>query len=239
MRTLLEHSKYNESMLTKKQKELLNYIQNYQTKSGVTPSYEEMKFALNLKSKSGIHRLILALEERGFLKRLAHKARALEVIKDGISSLKMSEKNKKNIVVGNFSNLNAGDNLNKLSTLPLLGKIAAGTPIEAIQQNEDSVDVPKEMMPIGESYALTVEGDSMLNEGIHDGDTVLIKKTNTAENGDIVVALIDDHEATLKRIRKKGQSIALESANPIYETKILSAHRVKIQGKLIGLLRKY
>ena len=148
MRTLLEHSKYNESMLTKKQKELLNYIQNYQTKSGVTPSYEEMKFALNLKSKSGIHRLILALEERGFLKRLAHKARALEVIKDGISSLKMSEKNKKNIVVGNFSNLNAGDNLNKLSTLPLLGKIAAGTPIEAIQQNEDSVDVPKEMMPI-------------------------------------------------------------------------------------------
>ena len=239
MRTLLEHSKYNESMLTKKQKELLNYIQNYQTKSGVTPSYEEMKFALNLKSKSGIHRLILALEERGFLKRLAHKARALEVIKDGISSLKMSEKNKKNIVVGNFSNLNADDNLNKLSTLPLLGKIAAGTPIEAIQQNEDSVDVPKEMMPIGESYALTVEGDSMLNEGIHDGDTVLIKKTNTAENGDIVVALIDDHEATLKRIRKKGQSIALESANPIYETKLLSAHRVKIQGKLIGLLRKY
>ena len=226
-------------MLTKKQKELLNYIQKYQTKSGVTPSYEEMKFALNLKSKSGIHRLVLALEERGFLKRLAHKARALEVIKDGISNLKMSEKNKNNIVVGNFNATNDEDNQSKLSTLPLLGKIAAGTPIEAIQRNEESVDVPKEMMPIGESYALTVEGDSMLNEGIHNGDTVLIKKTNIAENGDIVVALIDDYEATLKRIRKKGQSIALESANPIYETRILSAHRVKIQGKLIGLLRKY
>ena len=225
-------------MLTKKQKELLNYIQKFQSKKGVTPSYEEMKSALNLKSKSGIHRLILALEERGFVKRLAHKARALEIIKDGISNIKISEKNKNNLVVGNFIN-NSNEESNKLSTLPLLGKIAAGTPIEAIQQNDTSVDVPKEMMPIGESYALTVEGDSMINEGIHNGDTVLIKKTNIADNGEIVVALIDDNEATLKRIRKKGQSIALESANPIYETRILSAHRVKIQGKLIGLLRKY
>ena len=225
-------------MLTKKQKELLNYIQKFQSKNGVTPSYEEMKSALNLRSKSGIHRLILALEERGFVKRLAHKARALEIIKDGISNIKISEKNKNNLVVGNFIN-NTNDDNHKLSTLPLLGKIAAGTPIEAIQQNDTSVDVPKEMMPIGESYALTVEGDSMINEGIHNGDTVLIKKTNIADNGEIVVALIDDNEATLKRIRKKGQSIALESANPIYETRILSAHRVKIQGKLIGLLRKY
>ena len=225
-------------MLTKKQKELLNYIQKFQSKNGVTPSYEEMKYALNLKSKSGIHRLILALEERGFVKRLAHKARALEIIKDGISNIKISGKNKNNLVVGNFIN-NSNDDNHKLSTLPLLGKIAAGTPIEAIQQNDTSVDVPKEMMPIGESYALTVEGDSMINEGIHNGDTVLIKKTNIADNGEIVVALIDDNEATLKRIRKKGQSIALESANPIYETRILSAHRVKIQGKLIGLLRKY
>ncbi len=225
-------------MLTKKQKELLSYIQNFQRKSGVTPSYEEMKSALNLKSKSGIHRLVIALEERGFVKRLAHKARALEIIKDGISSINLSEKNKNNLVVGNFAKSDKEDN-NKLSTLPLLGKIAAGTPIEAIQHNDTSVDVPKEMMPIGESYALTVEGDSMINEGIHNGDTVLIKKTNIADNGEIVVALIDDHEATLKRIRKKGQSIALESANPIYETRILSAHRVKIQGKLIGLLRKY
>ena len=225
-------------MLTKKQKELLSYIQNFQRKNGVTPSYEEMKSALNLKSKSGIHRLVIALEERGFVKRLAHKARALEIIKDGISSINVSEKNKNNLVVGNFVKSDNEDN-NKLSTLPLLGKIAAGTPIEAIQQNDVSVDVPKEMMPIGESYALTVEGDSMINEGIHNGDTVLIKKTNIADNGEIVVALIDDHEATLKRIRKKSQSIALESANPIYETRILSAHRVKIQGKLIGLLRKY
>ena len=225
-------------MLTKKQKELLTYIQTFQSKNGLTPSYEEMKSALNLKSKSGIHRLIIALEERGFVKRLAHTARALEIIKDGISSVKVSKKNKENLIIGDFSN-NAQNNDKKLSTLPLLGKIAAGTPIEAIQQNDTSVDVPKEMMPIGESYALTVEGDSMINEGIFDGDTVLIKKTNLADNGDIIVALIDDHEATLKRIRKKGQSIALESSNPIYETRILSAHRVKIQGKLIGLLRKY
>ena len=238
MRTLVEHEYRIESMLTKKQKELLNYIQKFQSKNGVTPSYEEMKSALNLKSKSGIHRLILALEERGFVKRLAHKARALEIIKDGISNIKISDKNKNNLVVGNFIN-NTNDDNHKLSTLPLLGKIAAGTPIEAIQQNDTSVDVPKEMMPIGESYALTVEGESMINEGIHNGDTVLIKKTNIADNGEIVVALIDDNEATLKRIRKKGQSIALESANPIYETRILSAHRIKIQGKLIGLLRKY
>ena len=228
-------------MLTVKQKKLLEYINSFQKKNGVTPSYEEMKAALDLKSKSGIHRLILALEERGFLKRLAHKARALEVIKDGISSVKISNQQKKNVVLGNFNTNNheATNSSQKLSTLPMLGKIAAGTPIEAIQDDNDMVDVPKEMLSVGESYALTVEGDSMINEGIHNGDTVIIKKTNLAENGDIVVALIDDHEATLKRLRKKGQSIALESANPLYETKILSAHRVKIQGKLVGLLRKY
>ena len=228
-------------MLTVKQKKLLEYINSFQKKNGVTPSYEEMKSALDLKSKSGIHRLILALEERGFLKRLAHKARALEVIKDGISSVKISSQQRKNVVLGNFNsnNLEEVNNSQKLSTLPMLGKIAAGTPIEAIQDDNDMVDVPKEMLSVGESYALTVEGDSMINEGIHNGDTVIIKKTNLAENGDIVVALIDDHEATLKRLRKKGQSIALESANPLYETKILSAHRVKIQGKLVGLLRKY
>ena len=228
-------------MLTVKQKKLLEFINSFQKKNGVTPSYEEMKSALDLKSKSGIHRLILALEERGFLKRLAHKARALEVIKDGISSVKISNQQKKNVVLGNFNSNNHEEtnNSQKLSTLPMLGKIAAGTPIEAIQDDNDMVDVPKEMLSVGESYALTVEGDSMINEGIHNGDTVIIKKTNLAENGDIVVALIDDHEATLKRLRKKGQSIALESANPLYETKILSAHRVKIQGKLVGLLRKY
>ena len=181
-------------MLTVKQKKLLEYINSFQKKNGVTPSYEEMKAALDLKSKSGIHRLILALEERGFLKRLAHKARALEVIKDSISSVKISNQQKKNVVLGNF-NTNNHEETNrsqKLSTLPMLGKIAAGTPIEAIQDDNDMVDVPKEMLSVGESYALTVEGDSMINEGIHNGDTVIIKKTNLAENGDIVVALIDD-----------------------------------------------
>ena len=225
-------------MLTKKQKELYDYLKNYISSNEISPSFDEMKSAVNLKSKSGIHRLVIALEERGFIRRLAHKARALEVLKDAISTLTVSGKTNKNIIVGDFTNSNQDEN-SKLSTLPLLGKIAAGTPIEAIQHNDTSVDVPKEMMPIGESYALTVEGESMINEGIYDGDTVLIKKTNLVENGDIAVALIDDSEATLKRIRKKGQSIALESANPIYETRILSAHRVKIQGKLIGLLRKY
>ena len=163
----------------------------------------------------------------------------IEITTRSNAGCSVSKQNKKNIIVGKFNDQNENYTNNKLSTLPLLGKIAAGTPIEAMQQNDESIDVPKEMIPIGESYALTVEGDSMINEGIHEGDTVLIKKTNLAENGDIVVALIDDHEATLKRLRKKGQSIALESANPLYETKILSAHRVKVQGKLIGLLRKY
>ena len=225
-------------MLTKKQKQLLNYIGTFQSRNGVTPSYEEMKDALALKSKSGIHRLILALEERGFVKRLAHKARALEIIKDGIANLDVSP-HRKNVVIADFKEQSHNLSENKVSTIPMLGKIAAGTPIEAIQQNDDMIDVPRELMSVGESYALKVEGDSMINEGIHEGDTVLIKKTNLAENGDIIVALIDDHEATLKRLRKKGQSIALESANPLYETRILAAHRVKIQGKLTGLLRKY
>ena len=225
-------------MLTKKQKQLLNYIGTFQSRNGVTPSYEEMKDALELKSKSGIHRLILALEERGFVKRLAHKARALEIIKDGITNLDVST-HRKNVVIADFKEQSHYLSENKVSTIPMLGKIAAGTPIEAIQHNDDMIDVPRELMSVGESYALKVEGDSMINEGIHEGDTVLIKKTNLAENGDIIVALIDDHEATLKRLRKKGQSIALESANPLYETRILAAHRVKIQGKLTGLLRKY
>ena len=237
MRTLIEH-RYINSMLTKKQKQLLNYIGTFQSRNGVTPSYEEMKDALALKSKSGIHRLILALEERGFVKRLAHKARALEIIKDGITNLDVSS-HRKNVVIADFNEQSHNLSENKVSTIPMLGKIAAGTPIEAIQHNDDMIDVPRDLMSVGESYALKVEGDSMINEGIHEGDTVLIKKTNLAENGDIIVALIDDHEATLKRLRKKGQSIALESANPLYETRILAAHRVKIQGKLTGLLRKY
>ena len=225
-------------MLTKKQKQLQNYIGTFQSRNDVTPSYEQIKDELELKSKSGIHRLILALEERGFVKRLAHKARALEIIKDGIANLDVSI-HRKNVVIADFKEQSHNLSENKVSTIPMLGKIAAGTPIEAIQHNDDMIDVPRELMSVGESYALKVEGDSMINEGIHEGDTVLIKKTNLAENGDIIVALIDDHEATLKRLRKKGQSIALESANPLYETRILAAHRVKIQGKLTGLLRKY
>jgi len=226
-------------MLTKKQKELLTYISSSQNKNGVSPSYDEMREALSLKSKSGIHRLIIALEERGFVRRLAHKARALEVIKDSFSGIDISSHDNNNLIIGKFNGNNDTLTNHKVSTLPLYGKIAAGTPIEAIQHNDQTIDVPKEMIHIGESYALTVEGDSMVNEGIFDGDTVLIKKTNYADSGDIIVALVDDSEATLKRLRKKGQSIALESANPAYETRILAPHRVKVQGKLIGLLRKY
>ena len=226
-------------MLTKKQKELLTYISSSQNKNGVSPSYDEMREALSLKSKSGIHRLIIALEERGFVRRLAHKARALEVIKDSFSGIDISSHDNNNLIIGKFNGNNDTLTNHKVSTLPLYGKIAAGTPIEAIQHNDQTIDVPKEMIPIGESYALTVEGDSMVNEGIFDGDTVLIKKTNYADSGDIIVALVNDSEATLKRLRKKGQSIALESANPAYETRILAPHRVKVQGKLIGLLRKY
>ena len=226
-------------MLTKKQKELLTYISSSQNKNGVSPSYDEMREALSLKSKSGIHRLIIALEERGFVRRLAHKARALEVIKDSFSGIDISSHDNNNLIIGKFNGNNDTLTNHKVSTLPLYGKIAAGTPIEAIQHNDQTIDVPKEMIPIGESYALTVEGDSMVNEGIFDGDTVLIKKTNYADSGDIIVALVDDSEATLKRLRKKGQSIALESANPAYETRILAPHRVKVQGKLIGFLRKY
>jgi len=170
---------------------------------------------------------------------LAHKARALEVLKDSFSSIDISNQDKNNLIIGKFNGNSNADDSHKVSTLPLYGKIAAGTPIEAIQHNDETIDVPKDMMPIGESYALNVEGDSMINEGIFDGDTVLIKKTNYADSGDIIVALVDDTEATLKRLRKKGQSIALESANPAYETRILAPHRVKVQGKLIGLLRKY
>ena len=196
-------------MLTRKQKQLLNYIGTFQSRNGVTPSYEEMKDALALKSKSGIHRLILALEERGFVKRLAHKARALEIIKDGITNLDVSS-HRKNVVIADFKEQSHNLSENKVSTIPMLGKIAAGTPIEAIQHSDDMIDVPRELMSVGESYALKVEGDSMINEGIHEGDTVLIKKTNLAENGDIIVALIDDHEATLKRLRKKVKALPLK-----------------------------
>ena len=225
-------------MLTKKQKQLLNFISTFQSRNGVTPSYEEMKDALALKSKSGIHRLILALEERGFVKRLAHKARALEIIKDGITNLDVSS-HRKNVVIADFKEQSHNLSENKVSTIPMLGKIAAGTPIEAIQHGDDMIDVPRELMSVGESYALKVEGDSMINEGIHEGDTVIIKRSDTADNGKIVVALIDEHEAMLKRIRRKGKTVALESANRNYETKIFGPDRVKVQGVLVSLYRNF
>ena len=226
------------SMLTKKQKNLLLFINKKLRSTGVSPSYEEMKNSLNLKSKSGIHRLITALEERGFIKRLAHKARALEV-------LKLPETASANDIFNSFSpsvikgGLDIDAKKNNINDVPVLGRIAAGTPIEAIQNEVSRITIPEEMNKNGEHYGLKVSGDSMIDAGINDGDTVIVKKTNTAENGQIVVALIDDHEAMLKRIRKKGKIIALESANRRYETKIFGPDRVKVQGVLVSLYRNF
>jgi repressor LexA len=224
------------SMLTKKQKNLLLYINKKIRSTGVSPSYEEMKNSLNLKSKSGIHRLISALEERGFIKRLAHKARALEV-------LKLPETAGANDIYNSFSPsvIRGGlDHENKnINEIPVLGKIAAGSPVEAIQNEVSKVVIPESISKNGEHFGLKVSGDSMIEAGINDGDTVIIKKTNTANNGQIVVALIDDHEAMLKRIRKKGKVVALESANKRYETKIFGPDRVKVQGVLISLYRNF
>jgi len=225
-------------MLTKKQKNLLLFINKKLRSTGVSPSYEEMKNSLNLKSKSGIHRLITALEERGFIKRLAHKARALEV-------LKLPETASANDIFNSFSpsvikgGLDIEAKKNNINDVPVLGRIAAGTPIEAIQNEVSRITIPEEMNKNGEHFGLKVSGDSMIEAGINDGDTVIVKKTNTAENGQIVVALIDDHEAMLKRIRKKGKIIALESANRRYETKIFGPDRVKVQGILVSLYRNF
>ena len=226
------------SMLTKKQKNLLVYINKKIRSTGVSPSYEEMKNSLNLKSKSGIHRLISALEERGFIRRLAHKARALEV-------LKLPETASANDIYNSFSpsviqgGLDADNSKKNINEIPVLGKIAAGTAIEAIQNEVSRVILPEELSKNGEHFGLKVSGDSMIEAGINDGDTVIVKKTNTANNGQIVVALIDDHEAMLKRIRKKGKVVALESANKKYETKIFGPDRVKVQGILVSLYRNF
>ena len=225
-------------MLTKKQKNLLIFINEKLKRTGVSPSYDEMRMSLNLRSKSGIHRLISALEERGFIKRLPHKARALEVIK-------LPENAGAQDLYNNFSPkiIKGGLDLNKIDDeevfIPVLGKIAAGVPIEALENQTENLPLSKSFLGSNEYFALKVEGDSMINAGINTGDYVIIKKTNIAENGKIVVALIDDHEATLKRMRKKGPSIALESANPAYETKIYNNERVKIQGVLASLYRKF
>jgi len=225
-------------MLTKKQKNLLLYINKKLRSSGVSPSYEEMKQSLNLKSKSGIHRLISALEERGFIRRLAHKARALEVIK-------LPETASANDIYNSFSpsvikgGLEEDKKNNDDIEIPVLGKIAAGTPVEAIQNEVSRIPLPNNLEKNGEYFGLKIQGDSMIDAGINEGDTVIVKKTDTADNGKIVVALIDDHEAMLKRIRRKGKTVALESANKNYETKIFGPDRVKVQGILVSLYRNF
>ena len=226
------------SMLTKKQKNLLIFINRKIRSTGVSPSYEEMKDSLNLKSKSGIHRLISALEERGFIKRLAHKARALEVLKlpETASANDIYNTFSPSVIKGGLDNNKENKNSQEIS---VLGNIAAGTPIEAIQNEVSKVVLPQELSKNEEHFGLKVSGDSMTGVGINDGDTVIIKKPNTAENGKIVVALIDDNEAMLKIIRKKGNSIALESANKRYETKIYGPDRVKVQGVLVSLYRNF
>jgi len=226
------------SMLTKKQRNLLLFINKKIRSTGVSPSYEEMKDSLNLKSKSGIHRLITALQERGFIKRLAHKARALEVLKlpETASANDIYNTFSPSVIKGGLDSQNDKKNLNKI---PVLGTIAAGTPIEAIQNEVSRITIPEELSKNGQHFGLKVSGDSMIEAGINDGDTVIVKKTNTANNGQIVVALIDDQEAMLKRIRTKGKVVALESANKGYETKIFGPDRVKVQGVLVSLYRNF
>ncbi len=236
-------------MLTRKQHELLIFIDKHLRETGFSPSFEEMKEALALKSKSGIHRLITALEERGFLKRRAHRARALEVIRlpENLSPRRAAPPKEAplspNVIRGNFTGQPPAPpraaNETSAVQLPLYGRIAAGLPIEAMRDAGASVDVPAALLGAGDHYALEVAGDSMEEAGILDGDTVLIRRGETAENGAIVVALIDDNEVTLKRLRRRGNSIALEPANQRYETRIFGPDRVKVQGRLIGLLRKY
>ena len=224
-------------MLTKKQKNLLLFINKKLRSSGVSPSYEEMKESLNLKSKSGIHRLISALEERGFIKRLAHKARALEVIKlpETASANDIYNSFSPSVIKGGLDDQGEKDS----AEIPVLGKIAAGTPVEAIQNEVSRIPLPENIEKKGQYFGLKVQGDSMIEAGINDGDTVIVKKTDTADNGKIVVALIDDHEAMLKRIRRKGKTVALESANKNYETKIFGPDRVKVQGVLVSLYRNF
>ena len=242
-------------MLTRKQHELLMFIHERMKESGIPPSFDEMKDALDLRSKSGIHRLITALEERGFIRRLPNRARALEVIKlpDSMNPSLGGRKSRfePNVIEGNLGRVAApplrtstassmpGSDYGRPVAVPVMGRIAAGTPIEAIQSHSHTINVPPEMLGAGEHFALEVRGDSMIEAGIFDGDTVLIRRQDTAGTGEIIVALVDDEEATLKRLRRKGNSVALEAANPAYETRIFGPDRVKVQGRLVGLLRKY
>lgn len=240
-------------MLTRKQHELLLFIHERLKETGIPPSFDEMKEALDLASKSGIHRLITALEERGFIRRLPNRARALEVLRlpDSIApGLNSQKKFAPSVIEGSLGKapppspmrptpVMAENDSSTMVSVPMMGRIAAGVPISAIQNQTHSLSLPPEMLGSGEHYALEVKGDSMIDAGIFDGDTVIIKRGDTANPGEIVVALVDDEEATLKRFRRKGASIALEAANPAYETRIFGPDRVRVQGKLIGLIRRY
>ena len=244
-------------MLTRKQYELLMFIHERVRESGIPPSFDEMKEALDLKSKSGIHRLITALEERGFLRRMEKRARALEVLKlpDNMAETLRPATTRSQVQRagtrhgrGEIRMADArspaprrgyGDGGESAVNVPLVGRIAAGTPIEALQNKINDVPVPMGMLGRGDHYALEVTGDSMINAGILDGDTVIIQEGDVANTGEIVVALVDNQEATLKRLRRRGDSIALEAANPAYETRLYGADRVKVQGKLVGLIRRY
>jgi repressor LexA len=229
-------------MLTRKQLELLRFIHERLTESGVPPSFDEMKDALDLRSKSGIHRLISALEERGFIRRLPNRARAVEVIKLPEAIVPGRVRGfTPSVIEGNLGRVRAQseDDSGRPIAVPVMGRIAAGTPIEAIQTRSHTINMPAELLTTGEHFALEVRGDSMIDAGILEGDTVLIRRTEQADTGDIVVALIDNEEATLKRFRRRGASIALEPANTSHEVRILPPNRVRIQGKLVGLFRKY
>lgn len=232
-------------MLTPKQKELLMFIHERVKETGVPPSFDEMKDALDLRSKSGIHRLITALEERGFIRRLPHRARALEILKlpesvpqslGGGQSRGFSP----SVIEGSLGRRRQDPHdTTQNVAVPVMGRIAAGVPIEAIQNQSHTIDVPPELLSPGEHFALEIKGDSMIEAGILEGDTVIVRRCDTANNGDIVVALVDEEEATLKRLRSRGDSVALEAANPSYETRIFGPDRVRVQGRLVGLIRQY
>jgi len=237
-------------MLTKKQYELLMFIDKRLRETGVSPSFDEMKEALGLRSKSGIHRLMTGLEERGFVRRLPHRARALEVIRmpenmnapqsRAAGVRRPGEGFAPNVIHADFKLPGQSPSPGSpVVPLPLYGKIAAGTPIEALRDHTRTIDVPSVLVGKGDHYALEVEGDSMIEAGIHDGDTIIVQRTESADSGTIVVALVDNEEVTLKRLRRKGQSLALEPANPAYETRICGPDQVKVQGRLVGLIRRY
>lgn len=238
-------------MLTRKQYDLLMFIHKRVQRDGVSPSFDEMKAALDLRSKSGIHRLITALEERGFIRRLPHRARAIEITRLPENMGQGRGGFRPSVIEGDRGRAASADAIaglggrpvdeeREVRTVPLIGRIAAGLPIEALQQGAVQIGVPSSMTSAsGEHYALEVKGDSMIDAGIQEGDVVVVRRQSTANTGDIVVALIDDHEATLKRLRRKGGAIALEAANPAYETRLYRSDQVKIQGRMVGLIRTY